>query len=214
VFPFLGHLETVQWLCQHGADVTAVTNFGQTALHFAALNGHDQAAKTLTDAGVPMDHADTHGERAVYVASLKGQVGVVSLLAGRGADLRSPDKAGVTPLWLSLRHAQVRIAFCLLSNGAFQMPGALTCLVSGAAALGLAVLSLAAMNAGGLHLLPDLILEVAHYVFLVLFESPSSPLASFLGDGLDQSGSPPRTTATAAQAETPGGSGGSGMGIA
>jgi hypothetical protein len=45
--------------------------FAQTALHFAALNGHVDIARLLTDRGISIDAQDVHGERPVYVAALK-----------------------------------------------------------------------------------------------------------------------------------------------
>jgi ankyrin repeat protein len=45
----------VEWLCAHGADVFAATHFGQSPLHFAAVNGHVDVCRALTDAGCQVD---------------------------------------------------------------------------------------------------------------------------------------------------------------
>ena len=42
-----GHIDIVKVLIQNGADVNAVTNGKDTALHFAAEKGHVDVAKVL-----------------------------------------------------------------------------------------------------------------------------------------------------------------------
>lgn len=46
-----GHLATVKVLVAHGAAIDAATNYGRTALHYAALRGHLDLVKFLVRAG-------------------------------------------------------------------------------------------------------------------------------------------------------------------
>jgi hypothetical protein len=57
---------------------------------------------------------------------------------------------------------------CLLANGAFQKPGPVALTLLSLLALSSSFLCLAAVNAGGIHLLPDLILEVVAVVVVVV----------------------------------------------
>ena len=44
-----GHLETIKWLYEHGANVDGATRRGQTALHLAARSGHFEVCRWLVE---------------------------------------------------------------------------------------------------------------------------------------------------------------------
>ena len=50
-----GHLETLKYLTEAGADIHTRNNDGQTAVLLAAGHGHLETVKWLTDAGADID---------------------------------------------------------------------------------------------------------------------------------------------------------------
>ena len=50
-----GHVDVVKVLIQNGADVNAVEEYKETALHTAALNGHVDVAKVLIQNGADVN---------------------------------------------------------------------------------------------------------------------------------------------------------------
>ena len=70
----------------HGADVNAVNQSGDTAVHAAALLGFDRAIRQLVDAGAKLDVKNARGLTAL------------DQIAGKpGTALRSPDRSSRGP---------------------------------------------------------------------------------------------------------------------
>jgi ankyrin repeat protein len=53
-----GHVETVRYLLDHGADIDARGFFGATGLHWAAMNGHKEMAEFLAERGAALTITD------------------------------------------------------------------------------------------------------------------------------------------------------------
>lgn len=97
--------ETLQLLCDAGADVHAVNGRGYNALMMAALNGHAEAVQTLVKLGV--GHTAKPGDggaSALMLAAYNGHTELVATLAGLGGDLQAAYGKGFTPLiWAASR---------------------------------------------------------------------------------------------------------------
>ena len=70
-----------------------------TALHFAARQGHVEAAQTLINAGANLDAQDNYGTTPVVMAVLNGHLGIAATLLEAGADPNVQDRYGRTPLF-------------------------------------------------------------------------------------------------------------------
>ena len=64
---------------------------GQTALHYAALNGHVEMCAVLLRAGVMRDALTKVNRTPLHLACQHGHLSVVQLLIANGADLHAAD---------------------------------------------------------------------------------------------------------------------------
>jgi hypothetical protein len=100
-----GHVKVLEWLVEHGADLSAKDNRNQTALHAAAEHGHANAVDWLLHKGVDVAAVDKSGVRpAFHIAAHSGRVHILEMLAqyvkdGRvlKAFTRVPTIAGYQP---------------------------------------------------------------------------------------------------------------------
>jgi ankyrin repeat protein len=69
-----GSLATVELLVQRGADLNIQTNDGTTALHIAALMGHDQVVATLQLAGADSSIKNSYGSTAYDNATVEANL--------------------------------------------------------------------------------------------------------------------------------------------
>jgi hypothetical protein len=118
---FAGHLETVKLLLDHGADLSARKNDGETvvtlgaghqdiadlfknvsALVEAAGRGDNKAVKELLEKGTPVNGLDQHGQSALTETCWSGRTETVKLLLGKGADPNIKKADGQSPLNLAL----------------------------------------------------------------------------------------------------------------
>ncbi|NXC50811.1 ANR60 protein, partial [Penelope pileata] len=95
-----GHVDTVQFLLKHGADVHFKTPLGRTALHVAAIMGHCDCIELLLSYGArPLD-PDSEGQTALKLANLWGQKQSARVLAQgprrRPGPARSQRRDGAT----------------------------------------------------------------------------------------------------------------------
>ena len=99
-YPYGDHKEVVKLLIAAGADISAVDEFGYTALMRAAECGHQEVVKVLIAAGCDVSAANVHGDTAIIQAARGlhdgGSYEVVYLLKAVGGDATAPNKAGYT----------------------------------------------------------------------------------------------------------------------
>jgi len=106
-----GHLEIMELLLAHGADVNSLNAQGATALHDAALAGQRAAAEALLKHGANIDARDSEsGATPLHQAASWGRRSVVELLLARHADPRIKDKNGHTALDLAVANGQAEVA--------------------------------------------------------------------------------------------------------
>jgi ankyrin repeat protein len=113
------HADVVRLLLEHGADATAHTKKGFTALHFAARSGDIESAKALLAAGLDVnivsqpDQPDTpagRGGEPGYRGGGPSRTG--------GPSYETTVSAGSTPLLVAAMRAHVPFALLLLEQGA------------------------------------------------------------------------------------------------
>ena len=122
--PFLtsyhtSNVQTVQAIIDHGADVNAVNNRGQTALWFACIDGQDSIVKVLMDTGADPSIVDKYRDSCLH-AAIHGQCSTETIqkIIDHGADVNAVNNDGATPLLLACSKAQAESAELLLNVGA------------------------------------------------------------------------------------------------
>lgn len=103
-----GHLELVQYLIQHSADVNQTTPAGETgmlreififwlfqkweilnlALAYACESGHSEVAEILLNSGAHIDQAENEGRTPLMKAARAGHLCTVRYLISKGLKLK------------------------------------------------------------------------------------------------------------------------------
>jgi len=68
---------------------------GNSALHYAALGNHIEAATILLDAGASPNVLNFQGDTPLHLASRKNKIDMINLLIARGADRKIENKKKV-----------------------------------------------------------------------------------------------------------------------
>ena len=117
-FPASYHIcstQTVQAIIDHGADVNAVNNRGQTALWFACIDGQNSIVKFLLDAGADPTIADRYEDTCLH-AAIHGNCSTETIqkILDHGAPVNAVNKDVATPLLLACSTAQAETVKILL----------------------------------------------------------------------------------------------------
>lgn len=108
------------YLIQLGHDKREVmrTFEGDTCVHLALMNGHEQTTHLLLQHFPQhIDRPGKHGRTPVHIACIHDYYQCLSLLVGVGAKLTIPDDDGETPLHVCLEYGSVNCMKQLLFNG-------------------------------------------------------------------------------------------------
>ncbi|CEP01703.1 Ankyrin repeat domain-containing protein [Plasmodiophora brassicae] len=112
-----GHLDVVQWLIGHGADVNP--GHGAVPMVEAAANGHVDVVRILLDKGARLDRCKRGSYCPLSVAARAGHANVVELLCSRGASVYAA--AGNVSCSVAINEAAERghvdVVGILLDNG-------------------------------------------------------------------------------------------------
>ncbi len=112
---FLGHLEIVQYLAAHGADVNAAATNGSSynALTGAVTSGHAPVVQWLLEHGADANYRYSAGYSPLLTAAANGRVDIAKLLLAHGADPHATTSDGKSPLSLAneRNHPEVAALF-------------------------------------------------------------------------------------------------------
>ena len=108
-------IQTVQAIIDHGADVNAVNNRGQTALWFACIDGQDSFVKILIDTGADPRILDKYGDSCLH-AAIHGQCSTETIqkIIDHDVHVNAVNNDGATPLLLACSAAQAEAVNALL----------------------------------------------------------------------------------------------------
>lgn len=74
-----GHVDIIELLFKHGADVNAQSSTGNTPLMYACAGGHEKAVKLLLDHGAKVEDHNENGHTPLMEAASAGHVGVAKV---------------------------------------------------------------------------------------------------------------------------------------
>ncbi|XP_046983174.1 ankyrin repeat domain-containing protein 65-like [Schistocerca americana] len=114
-----GQTGEVRALLDAGSPVNATDASGDTALHEAVMNGHEETVKCLIDAGADVNVRDSDGMTPLHWAACRGgEQHIVWMLLAASACVDVQDDAGETPLHVAARWGCAYAAKALLLAGA------------------------------------------------------------------------------------------------
>jgi ankyrin repeat protein len=97
------------WLINNQADINQQDRDGYSALHFAAQEKNEEAAKLLLAAGAMIDIVDVHGNTPLWTAvfSARGDTRLIKLYVQAGANLNRVNNYQKTPIELAKTIANI-----------------------------------------------------------------------------------------------------------
>ena len=113
-----GDLEIARLLIAWGADASVADKDGWTALHAAALYGHEAVVRLLVDGGADVSAAHKCGSRPLHSSAQSGHEAVARLLMDAGADVSAADGYRSTPLHDAAQNGHEAVARLLMDRGA------------------------------------------------------------------------------------------------
>ena len=114
-----GSADVVRLLLARGATVDRPeTMYGQTALMWAAAEGHRNVAAVLMEAGADVNARSRQGYTPLLFAARTGDVPLVTGLLDRGARIDDPAMDGTTALLMATVRNKLDLARLLLERGA------------------------------------------------------------------------------------------------
>ena len=113
-----GHLETLKYLVEKGAEVNARDTKRKTALHYAAQGGHLEPLKYLVGKGAEVDAQNKKGETGLHYAAQGGHLEALKYLVGKGAEVNALDTKRKTALHYAAEEGQLKTLKYLVEKGA------------------------------------------------------------------------------------------------
>lgn len=109
---FLGHLQVVEYLAAHRADinVAATNGSGYNALTGAVTSGHVAVVQWLLEHGANANYRYSAGYSPLLTAAANGRVDIAKLLLAHGADPHATTSDGKTALSLAKERNHPEIA--------------------------------------------------------------------------------------------------------
>ena len=113
-----GHTDICVLLLAHGSNVNEVQPVTkQTALHLAAIYGHNASVEALLSWGAEVNPQDRGGFTPLNAACQEGHLRCVLTLLKAGASLILPDNYGILPIHVAARNNRVEVVKTLLEYG-------------------------------------------------------------------------------------------------
>ena len=111
-----GHLPTLRYLIDNGANVNAKNIIDETALSIAA-RGQYYSAKFLIENGALLTVVDKRGYTPLQQAILREQVDIASMLVQHGASTHACSSSTESPLQIACTISNAMLVKCLLDAG-------------------------------------------------------------------------------------------------
>ena len=113
-----GHTSICGLLLAHGSDVNEVRpHTRDTALHEAALRGHEAVVEALLSWGAMVDPQDHAGWTPLFSACQEGHLACVLTLLKARASISMPNYHGGLPIHIAAERNRVEIVKTLLDHG-------------------------------------------------------------------------------------------------
>lgn len=113
------HVETVRYLLEQGADVNAVTDYGDTAIMISASRGNFDIFSMCLDYGADIQRTRGYsGASILHLAVYGKNLDIVKVLVDNGIDLEARDNHYFTPLLVAAIEGNVEMVEYLFSAGA------------------------------------------------------------------------------------------------
>lgn len=113
-----GHLEVIQVLLNHSADVEIEDKDGDRAVHHAAFGDEPTVIDLLSKAGADLNARNKRRQTALHIAINKGHFNVVKTLLELNCHPSLQDSEGDTPLHDAISKEQDEMLSLLLDYGA------------------------------------------------------------------------------------------------
>ena len=94
----VGDLDAIKDFLNAGSDINKKDNNGQTVLHVAIIEGHEEIIKFLISKRVDLNIKDSSGSTALFYAVTKNQKNIIKLLLEKGANVDVKNNSLFTPL--------------------------------------------------------------------------------------------------------------------
>ncbi|KAJ3101751.1 hypothetical protein HDU97_001101 [Phlyctochytrium planicorne] len=115
-----GHVETLKFLIDQGADANAVDFKGMTPMHVAAVNGRTAFIRELAGRGGAVNGADNHGRQPLHLAVQGRRLDPILALIEVKADVNGKDRNGRTPLSIAYFNEDATTIEVLKAAGALE----------------------------------------------------------------------------------------------
>jgi ankyrin repeat protein len=118
----VGHIDIIECLLSHSADLHNHDGERRTPLHYACARGHEDVVDLLLKHGAKVNFVNSD-QTPLHMASESGHIHIIRrlLFAGADANCRSTDAVigpGVTPLYIAYIAGQTEAYKTLTENGA------------------------------------------------------------------------------------------------
>jgi ankyrin repeat protein len=123
-------LHNLSALLEHGANIDAVDNYGNTPLIQASSATLKEECLLLIERGAKLDIKNNNGESALLGAIMRTEIGskfieteniakdIYIALIDHGADIEMRDNKGCTPLYIAARYQRYDVLLDLMDRGA------------------------------------------------------------------------------------------------
>ncbi len=113
------NLDKVKSLLKDNPElVSSKDGDGETPLHWAAANGHNDVVNFLLSNKADVNAKDNSGDTPLHEVAGKGYKDTAELLLANGADVKAKDNNGYTPLHYAVLGRQLELAQLLLGKKA------------------------------------------------------------------------------------------------
>ncbi|XP_059488485.1 uncharacterized protein LOC132204174 isoform X2 [Neocloeon triangulifer] len=111
--------EMCRLLVDSGANLSAVDNDGNDALHLACLDGKLDNVQYLVGLnGFSVGKKGKQGKTALHLAAQNGHIALAEFLLSKEADVNTRDDIYETPLTVAIKYSSKEMSLFLVNNGA------------------------------------------------------------------------------------------------